>query len=167
MMQIKSKPLTKMPFVKGMAFAIIMATSLTAMTAMTSCAPAKVPSFDAALDKHFASIAARDLDAYLATITNGETLPLIFPDGEMMGTRQEVEDFHKMWFAMPDWHMEFEPVSKIVGSDLATAIFKTGYRDTPDGEARYGYLALTFQLQDGEWRLVQDQNTRITTKSGA
>ena len=118
---------------------------------LVACTPTnKAPSFDAVLDTHFAAITARDLDAYLATITNGETLPLIFPDGEMMSTRQEVADFLKMWFAMPDWRMESELVSKVVGSDLATAIFKTGYRDTLDGEARYSYLALTFQLQDGE-----------------
>lgn len=144
---------------KSLIFGIVIAASLAA------CAPAKAPSFDAAfdvaLDAHFTAIASRDVGAYTATLTNGDTLPLIFPDGTMMGTRQEVVDFHKMWFALPDWHMEFEPVSKIVGSDLATAIFKTAYRDNPNGAVRYGYLTLTFQLQDGAWRLVQDQNTRI------
>ena len=130
---------------------------------LSACAPAqKAPSFDAALDAHFAAIASRDIKAYTDTITTGETLPLIFPDGAMMSTRQEVIDFHKLWFADKNWQMEFVPVSKIVGSDIATAIFRTGYRDTPDGETRYGFLALTFQLQDGKWRLVQDQNTRIT-----
>ena len=130
---------------------------------MTACAPhAKAPDFDPALAKHFEAIKSRDLQAYLGTITKGESLPLIFPDGTFMGTRSEVEAFHREWFSMPDWRMEFEPVSQIVGSDMANVLVKTSYRDTPEGKPRFAYLALTFQLQDGEWRLVQDQNTRIS-----
>lgn len=130
---------------------------------LASCAPqTKAPPFEPALAKHFEAIKTRDLPAYLATITKGENLPLIFPDGTFMGTRSEVEAFHREWFSMPDWRMEFEPVSQIVGSDMANVLVKTSYRDTPEGEPRFAYLALTFQVQDGEWRLVQDQNTRIT-----
>ena len=83
------------------------------------------------------------------------------PDGSFLATRAENEAMTKDWFANKDWRMTFEPVSKVIGSDLAVVLVKYAYQDTPDGEPRYAYLALTFQLQDGEWRLVLDQNTRI------
>ena len=128
---------------------------------LSACSAPKPPSFEAAVDAHLAAIVDRDLDAYLKTITKTESLPLIFPDGSFLATRAENEAMTKDWFANKDWRMTFEPVSKVIGSDLAVVLVKYAYQDTPDGDPRYAYLALTFQLQDGEWRLVLDQNTRI------
>ena len=133
---------------------------------LTGCAPAKAPPLKPTLDKHIAAIMARDYESYLGTISKGETLPLIFPDGTLLESRAEVADFIQKWFAMPGWKTTMTPVSQIVGKDLAVVLLKTSYRDTPDGADRYAYLTLTFQLQDGQWRLVQDQNTRITTETG-
>ena len=48
------------------------------------------------------------------------------------------------------------------GADMAAAFMKYDYRDTPDGEPRSAWLTLIFKLEEGEWRLIHDQNTRIT-----
>lgn len=131
---------------------------------LVACQPSApvAPPFQPALDKHFNSIIKRDLESYKSTLTKGETLPLIFPDGAYMETRDAVEKFHKEWFSNPDWRMSFEEVNRIVGSDIASVLVRTAYQDTEETLPRFGYLTLTFQLQDGEWRLVHDQNTRIS-----
>lgn len=130
--------------------------------ALSGCAKVETPSFQAALDTHLATIGTRDLEGFLQTLTKGEQLPLIFPDGSMLQTKEDVKAMHEEWFADAEWRMEIEPVSQVIGSDVAVALLKYAYRDTPDSDPRYAHLALTFQLQDGEWRLVMDQNTRIT-----
>ena len=149
-----------MSIYKKLSMGMVLAVSIAA------CAPAKAPPLKPTLDKHIAAIMNRDFDSYTQTISKGETLPLIFPDGTLLESRAEVADFIKTWFAMPGWRTALEPVSQIVGKDLAVVLLKTSYRDTPDGADRYAYLTLTFQLQDGQWRLVQDQNTRITIETG-
>ncbi|GLQ19227.1 nuclear transport factor 2 family protein [Algimonas porphyrae] len=134
---------------------------------LVACAPtqerADAPDFSAALQTHLKSVQDRDLETYLTTITDADALPLIFPNGEIMSTRAAVVDFHTNWFADPDWRMEFDVIGTIVGDDMAVATLRTEYRDTPDGTPRAGILGLVFQLQNGSWRLIHDQNTRIVT----
>ncbi|WP_298912069.1 nuclear transport factor 2 family protein [uncultured Algimonas sp.] len=130
------------------------------LAAGCSQAPA-APDFDAALQAHLDSVQSRDLEAYARTITTGDELPLIFPDGTLVTSRDDILAFHEDWFGNPDWRMGFEPVHMRVGETTAIALMRVSYRDTPDGEDRFNYLTLVFQLEDGAWRLVHDQNTRI------
>ena len=131
-----------------------------ALLMTTACEPAPPP-FQEALDAHFNSILTRDIEAYKLTLTKSDALPMIFPDGSYMPTRAEVEEFHTNWFKDKNWRMNFEEVTRIVGKDIASVLVRTAFQDTPDGAPRFAYLNLLFQLQDGEWRLIHDQNTRI------
>ncbi len=125
------------------------------------------PDFRAALDTHLAAIAAKDLDAFRPTITGGDDLYVIFPNGAALETTEQVLAFHEDWFGDPDWRMDPEIVKVIEGADMATALLKYDYRDTPDGAARTSWLVLVFKLEDGAWRLVHDQNTRITQETSS
>lgn len=119
------------------------------------------PDFRAALDAHLAAISAKDLDAYKRTVTSGEDLYLIFPDGSAIETTEGVFAFHQEWFEDSNWRMEPEVMKVMEGEDMSAALLKYDYRDTPEGEPRSAWLVLIFKLEDGEWRLVHDQNTRI------
>ncbi len=132
-----------------------------AFACATPGAPAERPNFDAALTEHLRTIEARDLDAYVATITEQPSFSIIFPNGHRTATRQEAIDFHRTWFADADWRMTFEEVERIDRGDAVIVVFRTTYRDTPDGAPRDGWLTLGFGLERGQWRLVHDQNTRI------
>ncbi len=137
--------------------------AMLAMFVLSACSPetSARPDFRPALDAHLAAIAARDINAYQSTITDGEGLYLIFPDGGALPTREKVVGFHTDWFADPNWVLEPEIANIIEGVDMATALLKYDYRDTPEGVPRSAWLLLVFKLEGGEWRLVHDQNTRI------
>lgn len=117
--------------------------------------------FEKALERHLDAILSKNLDAYMATLTASDDLMLIFPAGELIDSTEGVVNFHREWFGDANWVMEPEVIKTIEGSDQSTALLRYQYRDTPDGEPRSAWLLLVFQLEDGQWRLVHDQNTRI------
>lgn len=130
----------------------------------TTPAPAPRPDFDAALAEHVRTIRERDLVGYERTITERESFSIIFPNGHRTTKRAEAIAFHREWFADTAWQMSFEEAERIDGGDSMVVVFRTAYRDAPDGEDREGWLTLVFAVEGGAWRLVHDQNTRIAPK---
>ena len=141
-----------------------------AWTVTGSCTPApdrmvqsavETPAFEPVLDAHLAAIMGRDLKAFNATLTSGDNLNVIFPNGKVLPDTQAVRDFHSEWFADKDWVMEPRVIKVIKGEDLATALLKYSYRDNAEGKPRMNWLLLVFKLENGAWKLVHDQNTEI------
>jgi hypothetical protein len=133
----------------------------TVLAACSACTPAQ-PDFDEALNRHMVAIQDRDLETFASTVTSGDTLYTIFPDGTALVTPEEAIDQHRTWFADPDWVWRGTVVRTIVGVDMATALIEYDYRDSPDSTPRSSWLILLFALEDREWRLVHDQNTSIS-----
>jgi uncharacterized protein (TIGR02246 family) len=122
-------------------------------------------SLQATLEAHLAAVNARDLDALLATVTGGEKLTLILPNGKVLDTREQYRQLHVEWFAEDDWKMLFEPVQLRELGDVGVALVKYQAQEKkPDGSfetRREALLSLVFAREAGEWRLVYDQNTVI------
>jgi uncharacterized protein (TIGR02246 family) len=120
-------------------------------------------SIDAVFAEHVKAVQTRDLPALERTITSGERLTLILPNGTQTSTRQAYVDFHKEFFATKTWTIEFEPVSRIVGADFAVLTTKSLYQDTVEGKPyrSRSWVTFTFQKEKGQWRLIHDQNTRL------
>jgi ketosteroid isomerase-like protein len=123
------------------------------------------PQLRAALNAHLAAIEARDLGALLPTLTSGNDLTMIAPDGHKFDTRAQYIDFHRKWFASKDdGKLAFEIVRVIASPALAHALVSYRYtsRDM-SGKSRttVAWLTLTFALENGAWHLVFDQNTLI------
>jgi ketosteroid isomerase-like protein len=118
--------------------------------------------FQETLTAHVNAVRNRDLDALIKTITAGDNLTLIFPNGKTTHTRQAYIDFHREWFAEQGWTMQMEPVSVQSSDELRVALMRTTYTDASG--SRQGLLALTFAREQGQWRLVFDQNTRLADK---
>jgi uncharacterized protein (TIGR02246 family) len=120
-------------------------------------------SIDAVFAEHVRAVQSRDLPALEQTITSGDRLTLILPNGTQTSTRQAYVDFHKEFFATKTWTIQFEPVSRIVGADFAVLTTKSLYQDTVDGKPyrSRSWVTFTFQRELGQWRLIHDQNTRL------
>jgi uncharacterized protein (TIGR02246 family) len=118
---------------------------------------------DSLFAEHVKAVQARDLAALEKTITSGEQLTLILPNGVQTATRQAYVDFHKQFFAEKTWTIQFEPVSRAVGPDFAVLTTKSLYEDVVDGKPyrSRSWVTFTFRKESGQWRLIHDQNTRL------
>lgn len=117
--------------------------------------------FDEALSRHLDAIADRDLAAFKASVTTGPTLFTIVQNGHAFTTPTELIALHEEWFEDPDWIWEGEVVRKIVGEDMGFAVIKYDYRARPEDRPMTTWLTFVFMIEDGEWRLVHDQNTLV------
>ena len=119
------------------------------------------PDFDTALQQHFAAISNRDIEAFKSHLTRGDTLYTIVQNGHAFTTPSETIEIHKQWFADPNWIWEGSVVHKVVGEAMAMALVKYQYR-AKAGDAPFStWLVYVFQLQEGGWRIVHDQNTAL------
>lgn len=118
---------------------------------------------DTLFAEHVKAVQARDLAALERTITSGEQLTLILPNGVQTTTRAAYVDFHKQFFSEKTWTIQFEPVSRAVGPDFAVLTTKSLYQDVVDGKPyrSRSWVTFTFRKESGQWRLIHDQNTRL------
>lgn len=119
------------------------------------------PDFDAAIQKHFAAISNRDIEAFKSHLTKRDTLYTIVQNGHAFTTPAETIEIHKQWFNDPNWIWEGSVVHKVVGEDVAMALVKYQYRPKAEDKPVITWLIYVFQLQEGEWRIVHDQNTAL------
>lgn len=119
------------------------------------------PDFDTALQKHFAAISSRDIEAFKTHLTKNDTLYTIVQNGHAFTTPSETIELHKQWFKDPNWIWEGTVVHKVVGEDMAMALIKYQYRADTDDAPFTTWLTYVFQLQEGQWRIVHDQNTAL------
>lgn len=117
------------------------------------------PDFDAALLRHFSAISKRDIEAFKSHLTQDKTLYTIVQNGHAFTTPSESIQIHEEWFKDPDWIWEGEIVHKVVGEDMAMALVKYQYRAKANDTPVTTWLTYVFQLQEGHWRIVHDQNT--------
>jgi hypothetical protein len=119
------------------------------------------PDFDKALQDHLDAISNRDIAAFKENLTRDETLYTVVQNGHAFTTTAELVAIHEQWFTDPDWIWEGEVVHKIVGEDMAMALIKYQYRAKASDEPFSTWLLYVFQLQDGKWRIVHDQNIAL------
>lgn len=121
------------------------------------------PDFRPTLEKHLSAVQSRDIAALEATLTKTGGLQVIFPNGARVDNTADVMAFHKEWFDDADW-VWTPTIDRIIeGETQASALVTYTMQDTADGPKRASWLFLVFQLEDGAWRLVHDQNTSIPT----
>jgi ketosteroid isomerase-like protein len=140
-------------------------TLLVVALAVYPCACASTPPLRTAVETHLQAVRTRNLEALLPTLTGGSDLRMIAPDGFQYTTRAQYVAFHRHWFASND-NGRFDPeiVHLIESPRLGHALIKLRYRATPPTGAVQDFvswLALTFALENGGWRLVFDQSTLI------
>jgi ketosteroid isomerase-like protein len=113
--------------------------------------------FRETLGRHLLAIEKRDLDALAATVA--DPLVLIMADGQIRRRKDEFVEAHRGWFAVKNWTLTAKPVEIYEGPSLGVAVLHLDYRE--DGKQSLSYLTLVFENRNGEWLMVQDQNTPI------
>ncbi len=119
------------------------------------------PDFSTALQEHFTAISNRDIEAFKRHLTKGETLYTIVQNGHAFLTPAETISIHEQWFKDPNWIWEGSVVHTVVGEDMAMAVIKYQYRAKASDVPVSTWLTYVFQLQDGAWRIIHDQNTSL------
>ena len=119
------------------------------------------PDFDQALQSHFDAINHRDLEAFKTHLTKNQTLYTIVQNGHAFTTPQESIAIHQEWFKDKNWTWEAKVVHKVVGVDMAMALVKYTYRPSPQTPAFETWLTYVFALEDGQWKIIHDQNTAL------
>jgi ketosteroid isomerase-like protein len=119
------------------------------------------PDFETALQRHFAAISNRDIEAFKSHLTRGDTLYTIVQNGHAFTTPAETIQIHEQWFKDLNWIWEGKVVHKVIGANMAMALVKYQYRAKAEDAPFVTWLTYVFQLQEGQWRIVHDQNTAL------
>jgi uncharacterized protein (TIGR02246 family) len=116
----------------------------------------------ATIDAHLAAVVNRDLDAYLATVHPNVTV--IITSGAMLRGKDAVADFHREWFADPNWTYQATPVRTVSTDAAVSAVVEVTYRGGPDAEPSRFLMGLVFARESNKWLLVHDQCTVLRTE---
>jgi len=119
------------------------------------------PDFDSALAAHFTAIANRDIEAFKAHLTHGDTLYTVVQNGHVFKSPAEIVAVHEQWFKDPNWTWNPTVLHKVVGEDMAMALVQYTYQPNKETAPFKTWLVYVFQLQEGTWRIVHDQNTAL------
>ncbi len=119
---------------------------------------AATPDFQTGLDKHLAAIAARDIGAFAETVSHDAEARVLGPDGAETIGYEAIVAAHRGWF-QSDAVWTFEPSIVLCRCSgmLGFALLDVAYCE---GAARRRFfLSLVFQRENGDWKLLYDQNT--------
>ena len=62
---------------------------------------------------------------------------------------------------MDNWSLGTEEVAIFESAELPVAVLRLDYREPPSVRSESYYPTLVFERRDGQWLMVQDQNTPI------
>jgi ketosteroid isomerase-like protein len=114
--------------------------------------------FIEALEEHIDAIRERDIDRFAATLASND-VRLVGGDGSILEGRENAVAAHRDWFMDDRWTFDPEIVWTREEAGAAWALTRVEYRE--DDASKHFLLLFLFVQENGEWRLVYDQNTPI------
>ncbi len=112
------------------------------------------------LTEHFEAVVERDIDRFAATLASDD-VRFIGGDGTIVEGRDNVIATHRDWFMSDEWQFDPEIVATREGTDVGHALARVRYRER--GNDKQFWLSFLLAIEDGEWKVVSDQNTPIPT----
>lgn len=120
------------------------------------------PSFVASQQRFLDGLEQKNIGILMESVD--DTLTTIFPDGEIMHTKEKFRAFNEAWFKK-DWKITTEAVNNEEKNDLAYSLIKYKYvRFNPDKSeksASHIFLLLIYKKVNNQWILVHNQHTKI------
>lgn len=111
-----------------------------------------------ALEEHLDAITSRDIDRFAATLAR-EDVRFVGGDGSIIEGRENAVAAHREWFMDDAWR--FEPEILWTREEPGAACVLTRVRYIERESERHFLLYFLFVEEDGEWKLLYDQNTPI------
>ncbi|GAB3257800.1 hypothetical protein GCM10027296_28800 [Chitinimonas naiadis] len=146
------------PIPTPLGWHVIEIEGMRAPAGMTHC------DFDCTLRRHLDAIDQRDWPAFEATLTRGDTLSLILPNGRLSTDGTTFRKQMQAWLADKDWQWQYSIVHQRQGKGWGLAVLKVTYQDKDEQGQPYRLdylLQLLFEPEAGHWRLIHDQNTLL------
>lgn len=119
----------------------------------------RTATFLEAFEEHIEAIRTRDIDGFAATLAQDE-VRLAGGDGRIITGRENAIAAHRDWFMNDRWTFEPEVLWTREEAGAAWALTRVSYRE--DGADKQFLLLFLFVQENGEWRLVYDQNTPVS-----
>ncbi len=110
-----------------------------------------------AFEEHIDAIKTRDIDRFAATLANDD-VHLVGADGAVIEGRENAIAAHRDWFMNDAWTFDPEIVWTREETGAAWVLTRVTYRESG---TKHFMLMFLFVQENGEWRLVYDQNTPI------
>jgi uncharacterized protein (TIGR02246 family) len=118
----------------------------------------RTETFLEAFEEHIDAIRERDIDRFAATLARDD-VRFAGGDGRIIEGRDNAVAAHREWFMNDTWTFEPELLWTREEAGAAWALTRVTYREA--GSSKQFLLLFLFVQEDGEWRLVYDQNTPI------
>jgi ketosteroid isomerase-like protein len=120
--------------------------------------------FTLVLQKHLDAVTNKDLKTLESTMAPNGKMELIQPSSETVYGVQGFMDFHKEWFAIPNWTFTTKILSKDVGEQLGVATVEILYQEPErNGKPYFNRMNVSYTLKkfDRQWFVIKDHASSI------
>ncbi len=120
--------------------------------------------FHATLSKHLKAVANKDYATLQSTLSPKSTMELIQPSAEIVYTADGFMEFHKEWFAVPNWTVSTKVLSTHIGDKIGVATTEFLYQEPErNGKPYFNRLIVSYTLEkvDGNWYFIKDHASSI------
>ncbi|CAM3505587.1 YybH family protein [Aequorivita lipolytica] len=121
------------------------------------------------MQKHLDAVSNRDLVSLKETMAPNGQMQLILPKTEIIKGVDGFMDYHKEWFAAPDWTFETKILNTEIGQDVGMAIIEIIYREPlRDGKPYFNRMIVSYDLKkiEGKWYVIKDHASSIEKSTG-
>lgn len=126
--------------------------------------------FVSVMQKHLDAVTNRDLVALKETMAPNAQMQLILPKTEIIDGVAGFMEYHKEWFADPDWTFETKILNTEIGQDVGMAITEIVYREPnrkPDPYFNRMIVSYDLKKIDGKWYIIKDHASSIEKSTDA
>lgn len=116
------------------------------------------------MQRHLDAVTNRDLNVLEQTLTPEGTMQLLLPATELKQGNKAFMDYHKEWFAIPDWTFKTRIVNSDIGTDMGSIIVEIIYGEPlRDGKPYFNRMQISYVLKkiDGKWYVTKDHASSI------
>lgn len=120
--------------------------------------------FVSTMQKHMDAVTNKDLETLASTLPPHGEMQLILEGQEIIESVDGFMDFHKEWFALPNWTFETEIKKSVIGDKMGLSLVEIVYREPErDGKPYFNRMMVSYDLQliEGKWYIIKDHASSI------